>query len=123
MNWLERLVLLLFFAGLLALLGYAEPEATAVGAVAGLVPAVVVAARLKRLSERMDAKLAVVETVPKGFRPMQVVVRGGVHLALLAGLLVPTIFLPFIGDELFAGCCAAVTAFAATVTASKLRAG
>ena len=35
MNRLERLVLLGFFAALLVLLGYAEPEATAVGAVAG----------------------------------------------------------------------------------------
>jgi hypothetical protein len=121
MNRLERLVLLLFLAALLGLLGYFEVEATVVGAVAGLVPAVVVAGRLRRLSGRMDARLGVVETVPKGFRPMQVVVRGGVHLALLAGLLVPTIFLPFIGDELFAGSCAAVTAFAATITASGLR--
>ena len=121
MNRLERLALLGFFVALLALLGYVEPEATAVGAVAGLVPAVVVAGRLKQLSGRMDAKLGVVETVPRGFRPVQVVVRGGVHLALLAGLLVPTIFLPFIGDELFAGSCAGVTAFAAVVTASRLR--
>ena len=121
MNWLERLVLLLFFAGLLALLGYAELEATVLGAVASVLPAVVVAGRLRRLSARMDAKLGVGETVPKGFRPMQVVVRGGVHLALLAGLLVPTIFLPFIGDELFAGSCAAVTGFVAVVTASRLR--
>ena len=121
MNGLERLVLLAFFAALLAALGYLEPEATAVGAVAGLVPAGVLAGRLKRLSGRMDARLGVVDTVPRGFRPVQVLVRGGVHLALLAGLLVPTIFLPFIGDELFAGSCAAVTAFAAAVTASKLR--
>jgi hypothetical protein len=118
---LERLVLLLFFAGLLGLLGYLELEATVFGAVAGAVPGVVVAARLKRISSRMDARLGTVDTVPKGFRPVQVIVRGGVHLAVLAGLLVPTIFLPFVGDELFAGSCAAVTALAAVVTASRLR--
>ena len=121
MSRVERLVLLVFFAALLALLGWMELEATVVGAVGGAVPAVLVASRLKRLSGRMDQKLGVVETVPRGFRPVQVVVRGGVHLAVLAGLLVPTIFLPFIGDELFAGSCAAVTAFAAVVTASRLR--
>jgi hypothetical protein len=117
----ERLVLLAFFAALLALLGWVELEAAVVGAVGGAVPAVLVASRLKRLSGRMDQKLGVVETVPRGFRPVQVVVRGGVHLAVLAGLLVPTIFLPFIGDELFAGSCAAVTGFVAVVTASRLR--
>ena len=121
MNRLERLALLAVFAALLGLLGYVELEATVVGAVAAVLPAVVVAGRLKRLSGRMDARLGVVDTVPRGFRPVQVLVRGGVHLALLAGLLVPTIFLPFIGDELFAGSCAAATAFAAAVTASKLR--
>jgi len=120
-NRVERLALLVFFASLLALLGWVRLEAAAVGAVAGGVPAVAVASRLQRLSGRMDATLGVVDTVPKGFRPMQVLVRGGVHLALLAGFLVPTIFLPFIGDELFAGSCAALTAFAAVVTASRLR--
>jgi len=121
MSRAERLVLLAFFATLLAVLGWAELEATVIGAVAGAVPAVAVAGRLKRLSGRMDDKLGVVDTVPKGFRPMPVVVRGGVHVALLAGLVVPTLFLPFIGDELFAGSCAGVTAFAAVVTASRLR--
>ena len=121
MSRVERLVLLLFFAALLAVLGYLELEATVLGAVAGAVPGVVVASRLTRISSRMDATLGVVDTVPKGFRPVQVVVRGGVHLAVLAGLLVPTVFLPFIGDELFAGSCAAVTSLAAVVTASKLR--
>ena len=121
MSRVERLVLLLFFGVLLALLGYTELEATVVGAVAGAVPGVLVAGRLKRLSGRMDERLGVVDTVPRGFRPVQVVVRGGVHLAVLAGLLVPTIFLPFIGDELFAGSCAAATAFAAVGTASKMR--
>ena len=116
----ERLALLAFFAALLALLGWMEPGATVVGAVAGAVPAVVVAGRLRQLSGRMDAKLGA-DPVPRGFRPTHVAVRGGMHLALLAGLLVPTIFLPAIGDELFAGSCAAVTCFAAMVTASRLR--
>ena len=121
MSRAERLVLLAFFAVLLALLGWAEPAATAIGAVAGAVPAVAVAGRLRQLSSRMDDKLGVVDTVPKGFRPMPVVVRGGVHVALLAGLVVPTVFVPFIGPELFVGSCAGLTAFAAVVTASRLR--
>ena len=121
MSRVERLVLLVFFAALLALLGWMELEATVVGAVGGAVPAVLVASRLKRLSSRMDAKLGVVDTVPKGFRPVQVLVRGGLHLAVLAGLLIPMIFLPFIGDELFAGSAAAVTAFALVLTAARLR--
>ena len=121
MSRIERLVLLAFFAALLALLGWAELEATVVGAVAGAVPGVLVASRLKRLSGRMDEKLGVVETVPRGFRPVQVLVRGGVHLAVLAGLLVPTIFLPFVGDELFAGAAAGATAFPLVLTAARLR--
>ncbi|MBC7375155.1 MAG: hypothetical protein H7323_14300 [Frankiales bacterium] len=43
------------------------------------------------------------------------------HLAGLGGLLLPTIFVPFIGNELFAGSAAAVTAFPAILTARGLR--
>jgi hypothetical protein len=117
----ERLVLLGLFAVLLALLGWSEPAATALGAAAGVVPGIAVAGRLKRLSGRMDARLGVVEERPTGLRMRVLVVRGGMHLLVLGGLLLSTLFVPFIGDELYAGSAAAVTGLVAVLTAARLR--
>ena len=117
----ERLLLLVFFGVVLAVLARGELPATALGAVAGAVPAVAVGGRLRRLSGRMDAKLGVVEERPRGVRPVRVGVRAGLHLLVLGGLLLSTVFIPFIGDELYAGAAAAATGFAAVLTAWRLR--
>lgn len=117
----ERLLLLVFFAVVLALLGRTELVSTAVGAVAGGVPALLAAGRLTRLSGRMDATLGEVEQRPTGLRPARVAVRAGLHLLVLGGLLLTTVFVPFIGDELYAASAAAVTGFAAVLTAARLR--
>ena len=117
----ERLLLLAFFAVVLVLVGMSEPTATAIGGLAGAVPAVLVAGRLKRLSGRMDARLGIVEEVPRGVRPGRVALRAGLHLMVLGGLLVTTLLVPFVGDELFAAGAGAATAAAAALTASRLR--
>ncbi len=117
----ERLLLLAFFAVVLVLLGRSELTSTAVGAVAGVVPAVLLAGRLSRLSSRMDARLGEVEVRRTGLRPARVAVRAGLHLLVLGGLLLSTVFVPFIGDELYAASAAAVTGFAAALTAARLR--
>ena len=117
----ERLLLLAFFAGVLALLARTELTSTAVGAVAGAVPAVLLAGRLTRLSGRMDARLGVVEERPTGLRPVRVAVRAGLHLLVLGGLLLSTVFVPFVGDELYAASAAAVTGLAGALTAARLR--
>ena len=118
----ERLVLLVFFAGLLALLGYEERNATAVGAVAGAVAGVAVAGRVRRLSRRMDERLGIDESAPnRRLRPRALALRAAVQLAVLAALLTSTLFVPFVGDELFAGSAAAVTALPAVLTAAGLR--
>lgn len=117
----ERLVLLAFFAVVLVLLGRSELTATAVGAAGGGVPALLAAGRLKRLSGRMDAKLGVVEEPRTGLRPVGVAVRVGLHLLVLGTLLLSTVFVPFIGDELYATAAGAVTGFAAVLTAARLR--
>lgn len=117
----ERLLLLAFFAVVIVLLGRTELTSTGVGAVAGAVPAVLLAGRLKRLSSRMDARLGEVEVRRTGLRPARVAVRAGLHLLVLGGLLLSTVFVPFIGDELYAGSAAAVTGFAAALTAARLR--
>ena len=121
MSRAERLVLLAFFAVLLGLLGYVEPTATALGAAAGAAPGIAVAGRTKRLSARMDARLGIVEQPPTGLRPRRVVVRAGLHLGVLGAVFATTGFLPFVGDELFAGGAAGVTGLAAALTASRLR--
>lgn len=121
MSRIERLVLLGFFAVVLVLLGRGELTATVVGAVAGAVPAGVAAGRLKRLSGRMDARLGIVEQLPRGVRPRRLLVRAALHLLVLGALLLTTVFVPFIGDELYAASAAAVTAFAAVLTAWRLR--
>lgn len=117
----ERLLLLAFFTVVLVLLGRSELSATAVGAVAGGVPALLVAGRLKRLSGRMDARLGEVEKRQTGLRPAAVAVRAGLHLLVLGGLLLSTVFVPFVGDELYAASAAFVTTGAAVLTAARLR--
>lgn len=117
----ERLLLLVFFAVVLVVLARSELASATVGVVAGGVPALLAAGRLKRLSGRMDARLGLAEERRAGLRPGRVAVRVGLHLLVLGGLLLSTVFVPFIGDELYAAAAAAVTGFAAVLTAARLR--
>lgn len=117
----ERLLLLVFFTAVLVVLGRGELTSTAVGAVAGAVPAVLAAGRLGRLSSRMDATLGEVAQRRTGLSPARVAVRAGLHLLVLGGLLLSTVFIPFVGDELYAAAAAAVTGFAGVLTAARLR--
>lgn len=117
----ERLLLLAFFAGVLALLARAEPTATALGGVAGLGAGVLVARRARRLSARIDARIGAEEARPTGFRLRRPLVRAGVHLVVLAAVFLSTAFLPFIGEELYAGIAAAVTGVPLVLTAAGLR--
>ena len=117
----ERLLLLVFFTAVIVVLSREELTSTGIGAVAGAVAAALVAGRLRRLSGRMDARLGAVDVRPRGLRPGRVAVRAGLHLALLGGLLLTTVFVPFVGDELFAGAAAGVTAAAAVLTAARLQ--
>lgn len=117
----ERLLLLGFFAVLLVLLGSQELAPTAVGAAAGAVPGLAVAGRLGRLSSRMDTRLGIVEERPRGVRPRRLLVRGGLHLGLLAVIWLSTVVVPFVGDEISAASAAGVTAMAGALTAARLR--
>ena len=118
----ERLLLLAFFAVVLSLLGGWEQTATAIGGVAGAGAGVVVAGRSRRLTERIDAKLGPEDSpAPAGFAVRRPVARAGVQVVVLGGLFVTTIFVPFVGDELFAGTAAGVTAFPLVLTAARLR--
>ena len=118
----ERLVLLGFLAVVLSLLGGWEPTATAVGGVAGAGAGVAVAGRSRRLSERIDARLGPDDTpAPTGFAVRRPLARAGVQLVVLGGLFATTIFVPFVGDELFVGTAAGVTAFPLVLTAARLR--
>lgn len=118
----ERLLLLVFFDVVLLLLalGTGELVLTALAAVAGGSAGVAIAGRLKRLSGRMDARIGVVEQRPKGILVSRVGVRAGLHLVVVGVLWASTVFVPFVGDELFVGAAAAVTAFAAVLTAWRL---
>ena len=117
----ERLLLIAFFAVVLSVLGGTEQTATAIGGVTGIAAGVAASGRLQRLSARMDARLGPDEDRPSGFALQRPAVRAGVHLGVLAGLFVVTVFVPFVGDELYAGSAAAVTAFPLVLTASRLR--
>ncbi len=118
----ERLVLLAFFAVVLALLGGWESTATAIGGVAGAGAGVVVAGRSRRLSERIDAKLGPDDSpTPTGFAVRRPAVRAGVQVVVLGGLFLTTVFVPFVGDELFAGTAAGATAFPLVLTAARVR--
>lgn len=117
----ERLLLLIFFGVVLALLVVSEPTAAVVGAVGGAVPGALAAGRMNRLSTRMDTRLGVVEERRRGVRIRPLLVRGGLHLGVLALLLLTTVVVPVIGDELFAASASFVTAGAAALTAWRLR--
>lgn len=121
MSRAERLLLLVFFAAVLAVVGWREPEPAVVGGVAGAGVGVVVAARLRRLSGRMDARLGIVEQQRRGLRAGTVAVRAGLHLLVLGVIALSTLFVPFVGDELTAASAAAVTALAAVLTGARLR--
>ena len=120
MSRLERLVLLALFALVVAGLVLVAPLATALGAAAGVAAGLVVVPRLGRLRSRVDATLGADAPVT-GLRPRRLAVRAAAHLAVLAVLLVTTIVIPFVGDELFAALASAATAFPVVVTAARLR--
>jgi hypothetical protein len=69
----------------------------------------------------MDARLGEVQVRRTGLRPARVAVRAGLHLVVLGALLLSTVFVPFVGDELYAAAAAAVTGLAAVLTAARLR--
>ena len=117
----ERLLLIAFFVAVLSVLGGWEPTATAIGGVAGAGAGVAAAGRVARLRTRIDARLGPDETPPSGFAVGRPLVRAGTHVVVLGGLFVTTIFVPFVGDELYAGSAAAVTAFPLVLTAARLR--
>lgn len=120
MSRVERLALLGFFALVVAGALALAPVAGALGAVGGAAGGFVVVPRLGRLRSRIDATLGA-DDLATGLRPRRLLVRVVAHLAVLAVLLVTTILIPFIGDELFAAAAAAVTAFPFVVTAARLR--
>ena len=118
----ERLLLMAFFAVVLSVLGGWEQAATAIGGVAGAGAGVVVAGRSRRLTAKIDAKLGPEDSrAPTGFVVRRPAARAGVQVVVLGGLFVTTIFVPFVGDELFAGAAAGVTAFPLVLTAARLR--
>jgi len=118
----ERLLLMAFFAVVLAVLGGWEQTATAIGGVAGAGAGVAVAGRTRRLSERIDAKLGPDDSpATTGFVLRRPLVRAGVQVVVLGGLFVTTVFVPFVGDELFAGAAAGATAFPLVLTAARVR--
>ncbi len=121
MNRRERLLLLVFFGVVLVLLVRDNQTSTLVGGVTGAVVAVVAAGRLSRLSHRMDERLGADPVAVTGWSWRRPARRAVAHLAVLAGLLLLTVFVPFVGDQLFAGAAAAVTALPAVLTASRLR--
>lgn len=117
----ERLLLIAFFAAVLSVLGAWEPAAAAIGGVAGAGAGVAAAGRVSRVRARMDARLGPDDSPVTGFQPRRPMLRAGTHVVVLGGLFVTTIFVPFVGDELYAGSAAAVTAFPLVLTAVRLR--
>lgn len=121
MTRLERLVLLAFFAAVLALLASSRPVAALVGAAAGAVVGVLLGGRLRRLSAKMDKTLGTDPVQVRGIRPRSLALRAGAQLAVLGFLLLGVAFVPFIGDELFIGAASGATTLPAVLTAWRLR--
>ena len=120
----ERLLLLIFFLLIIAAMVQVAPLYGAAGAVTGLAAGLAVTGRLGRLRNRMDAKLGAelgADAVRTGFRLRPVLLRTVAQLLVIGSLVVPTLFVPFIGDELFAGAAAFLTAVPLVLTAARLR--
>ena len=118
----ERLLLVLFFLAVLSVLGGQEPTATALGGVAGAGAGVAAAGRVRRLSARVDARIGPDDSSPPtGLALRRPALRAATHVVVLGGLYVTTVFVPFVGDEVFAGAAAATTAFPLVLTAARLR--
>ena len=116
----ERLLLLAFFALILAGLVRLAPLVGSTGLVVGLVAGVAAAGRLGRLRSRIDARLGT-DDRRTGFSLRTVLLRVVAHLLVLGALVLPTVLVPFIGDELFAGAAAFATAVPLVLTAARLR--
>ena len=116
----ERLLLLGFFAAVVAVLATQELRATAVGAVAGLVLGLLAVPRLGRLRSRIDARMGA-DPRPTGLRPRRIGLRVVAHLVVLGVLLFSTVLIPFVGDELFAALAAGGTGLPFVLTAARLR--
>ena len=116
----ERLLLLGFFLLIIAAMVQLAPLTGAAGAVTGLAAGLAVTGRLGRLRNRMDARLGA-DGARTGFRLRPVLLRTGAQLLVIGSLVVPTLFVPFIGDELFAGAAAFLTAVPLVLTAARLR--
>lgn len=117
----ERLLLIAFFAVVLVLLGRSELTSTLLGGVAGAVLGVLLSGRLRRMSRRIDDRIGADEPAASGFSWRRPVLRAGLLLLVLGDLLVTTVFVPFVGDELYAGSAALVTALPAVLTLARLR--
>ena len=117
----ERLLLLAFFVLITVGTVKLAPIFGSAGAVVGLLFGVAVAGRIGRLRGRINAKLGDGDDVRTGFALRRVASRIVVHLLVLGALVVPTLIVPFIGDELFAGAAAFVTAVPLVLTAARLR--
>ena len=116
----ERLLLLAFFALVLVGTVRLAPVVGSTGLVVGLVAGVGVAGRLGRLRGRINARLGT-DDPRTGFSLRKVGIRVVLHLLLLGSLVLPTVIVPFIGDRLFAGAAAFVTAVPLVLTAARLR--
>ena len=122
MSRAERLLLLVFFVVVLSVLGGWAPTATALGAVAGAGAGIAAAGRVRRVRERVDARIGPEDDSPAGgFVLRRPLTRAGTHVVVLGGLFVTTVFVPFVGDEMWAGASAAVTAFPLVLTTARLR--
>lgn len=117
----ERVLLIVFFVSLLSALGGWEPTATAIGGVAGAGAGVAAAGRVRRVRERVDARIGPDDGPATGFALRRPAARAGLHVVVLGGLFVTTVFVPFVGDEVWAGSSAAVTALPLVLTAARLR--
>ena len=116
----ERLLLLAFFALLLAGLVRLAPVLGSTGLVLGLLCGGAVVGRLGRLRTKMNARLGT-DDPRTGLSLRRVGTRMVVHLLVLGALVLPTVIVPFIGDELFAGAAAFATGLPLALTASRLR--
>jgi ABC-type uncharacterized transport system permease subunit len=121
MTPVERIVLLGFFAAVLALLASSRPLSALLGGLAGAAAGVVLAGRVRRLSKRMDERLGSDPVQVRGIRPRSLALRAGAHLAGLGLLLLGVGLVPFVGDELFVALAAGATTLPAVLTAWRLR--
>ena len=120
MNRLEVLVLSAWFVLVVAVCVLRDPFSALLGAAAGLALSGAALPRTRRVQRALSRALGDELEVPhRGVRWRGIAVRVGAHVAVLVGLAVVLVLVPFAGGRVLSALAAALSVLALVVTAAR----